>query len=202
MKKKKLRLKKTVIFKLVIMAFILVMLILFYASFYIYSNNRKINYFSNKKDYSYIVINKMSDSFATISNKQLHFVKDKNNELYVIAIYKKDISKYQSIIDYTYGKKDTSKNKKVYVYPIKNSDAIKNVSIKYINKFLPFDERIDLDLDNYDKYLSKYYLDTTYKTYYKFNYIVFILFLLVIIIIFIIISYILKKKNEKLENII
>ena len=121
--------------------------------------------------------------------------------LYVVLIDSNKISKYKDIIDYTYGKNNNEKSIKLYVYPIKYSNDIKKLSLKYVNRFLPYEEKINVDEDTFEKYFGKYYLDTGIKTTYKFNYIVFILFLLVLIFIALIIKYVIKsKKNKKKED--
>jgi len=201
MVKKKLKLKKRVLYKLLVSINLLIaIIILFLSSYYIYTNSRKINYYNkNTTDYSYLKIEEMSDSFATIGNKELHFVKDHNN-IYIIAIETKEKAKYQEIIDYTYGKTKNKKNLQVYGYPINTNTKIKDLAIKYINKFLSLEERLEINKNNYHKYFGSTYLDTTINSYYKFNYIVFILFLLFLVVLSLFIKIIFcggfKKKNE------
>lgn len=201
MVKKKLKLKKRVFYKLILsINLLMAILILFISSYYIYTSSRKITYYTNKsEEYSYLKIEEMSDSFAVIDNKELHFAKDSNN-IYVIAIAKNDLKKYQALIDYTYGKSKEKKTITVYGYPVNINSRIKDLVIKYINKFLSYEERLDINKNNYDKYLGTTYLDTTINSFYKFNYIVFILFLLFIIVLGIFIKIIFfgghKKENE------
>ena len=58
-------------------------------------------------------------------------------------------------------------------------------------------EEVNLVKVSIVEYLGDYYLDTTIKTHYKFNYIVFILFFIVMILLLIIINFIIRNKLEK-----
>ncbi len=193
--KKRLKLKKKVLKKFIILIILLILGILFYITYYIYNDSRKIEeYNKNTNTYSYLIIKEMSEAFATIDSKELHFIKDKKNNTYIIAILKKDKNKYQKIIDYTYDKIDKTKLVKVYGLPIKSNDEIKRLVIKYINKFLPLQEKIPINEENYNKYLPNTILDTTIKENYNFNYIVFILFLIFGIFFLLLIKLIFFKK--------
>ncbi len=199
-RKLKLKLKKNILNKIVIfIIFICVLIAMFLITFYVYCNSREIDsYNKNKIDYSYIEIYKMSDSFAVIDNKELHFVIDKHNNIYIIAIYKSDIDKYKAIIDYSYGRIKKSKSIKVYGLPIKQNNEIKDLVIKYVNNFLSYGEKIPITLENYNEYIPDTFLDTTVSYYYKFNYVVFLLFLIfgIIFLIFIKVMFF-KKIDEK-----
>ena len=198
MVKKKLKLKKNIFYKLIISPiFLLVMVILFTSSYFIYTTSRKIPYYTkSSKIYSYLEIEEMSESFASMGQKELHFVKDKKN-IYVIAINKKDQKKYQEIIDYTYVKTKEKKSLKIFGYPIEKNTQIKNLEIKYINKFLSYEEKIEINKNNYPIYLASTYLDTTINPFYKFNYIVFILLLLLVIVTYLFIKVIFFKGSEQ-----
>ena len=177
--KKRLKLKKSVIKTLIVLSIFLVLCFLFYITYYIYNNSRKIEeYNKNTSNYSYLTIKEMSEAFATIDQKQLHFIKNIKNNIYIVAIPKKYENKYQEIIDYTYRKTNKTKTIKVYGLPIKANREIKDLVIKYINKFLPFQEQIPITNENYKEYIPNTILDTTIKETYTFNYIVFILFLI------------------------
>ena len=139
MVKRKLKLRKNVLSKIIIFLILVsIMILLFFASYYIYTNSRKdIVYKKNVYQYSYLVIDEMSDSFAIVDNKELHFVKSKNS-IYIVAIDGRDKEKYTGIIDYTYGKTKDVKQNKIYGYPIKVNTKIQNLAVKYINYFLSY----------------------------------------------------------------
>lgn len=201
MVKKKLKLKKNIFYKLILSTiFLLVMIVLFTSSYFIYTTNRKIPYYTkDSQNYSYLEIEEMSESFARIGKKELHFVRDKKN-IYVIAINKKDQKKYQEMIDYTYEKSKEKKKLKIFGYPIEKNTQIKNLEIKYINKFLSYEEKIEINENNYQTYLANTYLDTTINSFYKFNYIVFILLLLLAIVTYLFIKVIFFKGSEKISE--
>ncbi len=201
MVKRKLKLRKNVLSKIIIFLILVsIMILLFFASYYIYTNSRKdIVYKKNVYQYSYLVIDEMSDSFAIVDNKELHFVKSKNN-IYIVAIDGRDKEKYTGIIDYTYGKTKDVKQTKIYGYPIKVNTKIQNLAVKYINDFLSYEDKIDIDINNYSKYFPDTYLDTTIHEFYKFNYIVFFLLLLVLfILILFVYHFFLKRRIKKLD---
>lgn len=196
--KKRLKLKRKILKKITILMILLILGILFYSTYYIYNNSRKIEeYNKNTTAYSYLTIKEMSKAFAIIDSKELHFIKDNKNNIYIIAILKKDKNKYQEIIDYTYGKIDKIKLVKVYGLPIKSNNEIKRLVIKYINKFLPLQEKVPINKENYNKYLPDTIFDTTIKENYEFNYIVFILFLIFGIFFLLLIKIIFLKKYQK-----
>lgn len=172
------------------------MFVLFLSSYYIYTKSRKeIHYDKKTTDYSYLEINEMSDSFAIVDNKELHFVKDKNN-IYMIAIKKEEKEKYQRIINYTYGKTKNKTKLKIAGFPIKINKEIKTLSIKYINHFLSYENRVDINEKNYEEYLPLTYLDTTIQEFYGFNYIVFFLFLLFILLFLSVLLFCIKKRRS------
>lgn len=198
MTKKKLKLKKRVLYQLI---FSIIICILFFSSYFIYTKSRKIAYYSNKNNsYSYLEIEEMSDRFADLGDKELHFVRAKK-KIYVIAISKQKTKKYQNIINYTYGKTKKGKTMKVYGYPLKKNNKIKKLEMKYINYFLPYEERININNHNYNQYLFNTYLDTTINPLYQFNYIVFLLLLLFVIVLFIFIKMMFFKGSEDREKV-
>lgn len=198
MVKKKLKLKKTIFYKFIFSIVLLIIIfLLFISSYFIYKKGREVTYYNSKsRDYSYLEIEEMSDGFADIGDRELHFVRNKKN-IYVVAISKKKIKEYQNIINYTYGETKEKKVIKIYGYPINKNDKIKKLEMKYINKFLPYDERVDINSQNYNRYLFNTYLDTAINPLYQFNYIVFILLLLFALMLFIFIKVIFFKGSEK-----
>ena len=187
MTKKKLKLKKSIINNIVIIVLLVVMLIHFSFAVYIYNINYEVDYYkAGSKEYSYITINRVSDTFAKINTKELHLAEDKNN-IYIIAIDSSD-KKWKNIIY-----KDNTKSLKVYVMPIKSSKKIKLLAEKNITKFISYDKKVD----DYDNILTNYYLDTTVKKYHKFNYVVSILFLLSLVIIGTVLELEIKNKKSK-----
>ncbi len=202
MAKKKLKLKKSILYRFTFsIIFLIIICILFFSSYFIYTKSRKIAYYTSKnKDYSYLEIVEMSDSFADIGNKELHFVRD-NKNIYVVAISKKEIKGYQNVMNYTYGKTKERKTMKIYGYPISKNNQIKKLEMKYINYFLPYEERININYHNYNQYLFDTYLDTTINPLYQFNYIVFLLLLLFAILLFIFIKIIVFKGSGSHEKV-
>lgn len=203
MKQKKLKLKKSIIKKFFIsIIFIIVLCFLFYMTYYIYMDTRTISKYNKKiNEYSYLEIEKMSDKFAEIDNKEFHFVRDKYNAIYIIAINNKTLDKYKDMIEYTYGKKEKVNSIKLYGLPVKISKDLKQLVINNINKFLTFKEQIDITLENYEEYLPITFLDTTIKENYKFNYVVFLLFLIFGIIFLLLIKILFFKKLEEKSSL-
>lgn len=187
MTKKKLKLKKNVVNIITILILMIVMLILFFFAVYIYSSNYEVDYYKqNSNNYSYIIINKVSKTFAKVNGKELHFAEDKNN-IYIIAINSND-KRYDAIIN-----ENNAASVKAYVMPIKSSKEIKSLAKKNITKFISSSN----NEKKYNESLMDYYLDTTVKKYHKFNYVVSILFLLSMVIIGTILKLIMKNKKSK-----
>ncbi len=182
--KKKLKLKKKVITFLVALMFLIISFIMFHFAYYIYYNSRKINYYNGKQEYSYITPTYITKPIAEYKDGKFYLVTDKNNSIFCVYIKNKKINKIE-------------KNKKnIYGYPVEIDDNLKNIIIKDYNKTLSLDEKVNINEKNYYKYTTKYYLDSSVNTVYKFNYIVFILMLLFIIFLFICVNY-LHKRNTK-----
>ena len=187
MTKKKLKLKKNIVNDIIITILLVVMLILFSFAVYIYNSNYEIDYYKlDSNEYSYITINRMSNTFAKINGKELRFAEDKFN-IYIIAVDSSD-KKWKNLID-----KDNTESVKTYVMPIKSSKKIKSLAQKNISKFIDFDKNVN----DYDESVMNYYLDTTVKKYHKFNYVVSILFLISMVIIGTILKLIIKNKKSK-----
>ena len=187
MPKKKLRLYTKIFFCIV---YLLVMGILFFSAYKLYMNDKKevawdkVISTTNKTS---LTISKMSEAFAKIDNKQIHFVivEDKNKvyRSYLIAISKKDYKKYKPIIDYSYERiKEKQKPLIVKGYPQIISKKLKELTLKNYKNFLPNDNKVKLSEKNFDKYITNTYLDTTIKKVEKTNYIVITLLVLIVLL--------------------
>ena len=161
------------------------------------------------KRYSYIKISQMSEAFAKVKdgNKQFHFVieKEKNGNwhTYIIAISKKDLNKYQKLIDYTYELTDEKpEDIKVYGYPRKIKKAMKKLAIKNITNFVPVENKVVLTEKNFDKYLTNTYLDTTIAKSHETNYMIVTLLTMALILIILIIYTIFDRVKlvDDVEN--
>lgn len=198
MKRKKVRLKRSIIKNfLILIIFSFILSFLFSATYYIYMNARKIDKYNKKtEEYSYLEIEKMSDKFAEIENRELHFARDKYGALYIIAINSKEIDKYKAMIEYTYGRGEKTKPIKLYGLPVKVNKELKELVMSNINKFLSSKEQININDKNYEEYFPSTFLDTTIKENYKFNYVVFLLFLICFLIFLMLIKILFFKKLE------
>ena len=187
MPKKKLRLYTKIFFCIV---YLLVMGILFFSAYKLYMSDKKevawdkVISTTNKTS---LTISKMSEAFAKIDNKQIHFVivEDKNKvyRSYLIAISKKDYKKYKPIIDYSYERtKEKQKPLIVKGYPQIISNKLKELTLKNYKNFLPNDNKVKLNEKNFDKYMTNTYLDTTIKKVEKTNYIVITLLVLIVLL--------------------
>ncbi len=208
MAKKNYRNKKIILIKLILsVIYLSVIAILLYSSFKIFTEDKKIVEWKNiekTNQYAYLEINQMSEAFAKIGNKQIHFVMEKEVSgawhTYLIAINSKDYSKYKQIIDYTYERvKVSPKTIKVYGYPVEIPKKIKTLAIKNIKNFVPVENEVIINDDNFEKYLTNTYLDTTQEKLDTLNYRVLIL-LISALIIFLILIYTIFDKSTKLEK--
>jgi len=169
----------------------------------------------NSNQYTYMYISKMSEKFAydEKTNKSYHFVMEVEDtglwHTYLIAINEKEYDKYKDVIDYTYERIKTPQKLKIYGYPILINEDLKNLAIKNIKKFVPIDNQIEITDENFEKYLTNSYLDTTMLKKDDFNYILFSL-VMILVIIFALFIYTIfhkekkitkKKKTKKSENI-
>lgn len=183
--------------------YLVVAFILAYCAFNIYTVERKpIKWekVSNTKDYAYIDIDKMSEKFATIDQKKdIHFIIDEEKKtglwhIYLLAIDKKDYKKYKKIIDYSYKRvEEKPKEVRVYGYPAATSLELKELTIKNYKNFVSFENEVELNLNNFNEYLTNTYLDSTKKQVQNFNWIVVILLILELILFILIIITILDK---------
>jgi len=183
--------------------YLVVAFILAYCAFNIYTVERKpIKWekVSNTKDYAYIDIDKMSEKFATIdTKKEIHFIIDEEKKtglwhIYLLAIEEKDYKKYKKIIDYSYGRvEEKPKPVRVYGYPTATSVELKKLTIKNYKNFVSFENEVELNLNNFNEYLTNTYLDSTKKQEQNFNWIVVILLILELVLFVLIIVTILDK---------
>lgn len=180
--------KKRIIIKTILcLIYIAIMGILFICSFRLYQEKeeiRSIKEIESIEEYTYITIDKMSETFALKEETNLgfHFVLDKDN-LYVIAINENEISTYQPIIDYTYEKTTKKPDSiKVFGYLAEMKDHTKLLALNNVDNFI----------ENKEITLSDNYLDTTKEKHEEFNIIlfgsVFLLFLVVVLLILTIID--------------
>ncbi len=139
-------------------------------------------------DYTYIEISKMSEQFASYPEKNIgiHFVIEKEItgkwHTYLIAINEDDYAKYKDIIDYTYERTTTvPKPLKVYGYPVIVNSNLKTLAIKNLPNFVPADNEVVITDDNYEKYLTNSYLDTTKEKTNEFNMPLFIVSVILIL---------------------
>ena len=189
--------------------------ILVYSSYELFKEDRKIIEWKDVEktnQYTYLEFDQMSEAFAKVGNKQIHFVRQKEDSgawhTYLIAINKSDYEKYKPVIDYTYKRTETVPDPiTVYGYPTEISDEVKQIAIKNIDKFVPVENEIVITDKNFDEYLTNTYLDTTIPKQETTDYYIVVL-LTVAFIIFIILIYTLfekdktniNKKEEKEEN--
>lgn len=202
--------RKFTIKLILILLYLILITILFVVSFSIYKNKNKVTPFrdvTSTNQYAEIEISKMSDKFAYYKDKDIgiHYVTETEDtgiwHTYLIAIKESDISKYQDIIDYSYGK-TTVAPKRIIVrgYPVEITDQIKELSIKHLNEFLPSYNAVQITNENYNDYLTNCYLDTTIQ---RENNISFglVLTLLILLIILILLIYTLKENNKIVTGI-
>lgn len=203
MKQRKRKLKRSIIKKFFIfLIFTVILCFLFYMTYYIYMEMRAISKYNKKvQEYSYLEIEKMSDKFAEIENKEFHFVRDKYNVIYIISIDNNKLDKYENMIEYTYGKREKVDSIKLYGLPVRVSQELKQLIINNINKFLSFNEQMDITVENYEEYLPITFLDTTIKEQYKFNYVVFLLFLIFSILFLLLIKLLFFKKLDEKSSV-
>ena len=207
---KERREQKLAIKLLLCLLYLIVITILFVASYSIYKSNNNIISFNKVKktnDYSYIKASYMSDKFAYYkeSNIGIHYVKEIEEtgkwHIYIVAINEDNISKYQKLIDYSNGKiKEEVKPIKLYGYPVLTNDKLKELTIKHINEVLPKENEVVINNDNYNYYLTNCYLDTTQVKSEDFNPILFISLLLILIMIFLMI-YTFSDNNKIVKRI-
>lgn len=202
---------KRVVLKLVLaIIYISIIGILFYSSFTLFSEDRKIVEWKDVEktnQYTYLTFDQMSEAFAKIGDKQIHFVREKEStgawHTYLIAIKSSDYEKYKPNIDYTYGRIETvPESITVYGYPIEISDKVKELAIKNIAKFVPIENEIKITDKNFEDYLTNTYLDTTIEKQEKLNYYVIVLLLVALVIFAVLIYTVFEHDKTKTKEIV
>ena len=201
--------EKFIAFKLFVsIIYLIIITILFVCSYRLFQEKNKIVPWSeveNVEDYTYIDVSKMSEKFAYYkdTNVGIHFVIEEEDtglwHTYLIAINENNYNKYKDIIDYTYDRiKEKPKPLRVYGYPVIVDEKVKNLAIKNIKNFVPASNEVTITKDNYNKYLTNSYLDTTRPQKDKFNVVLCLtLFLLFTLIVLLISTISLKDNNYK-----
>lgn len=171
MKKKKER--KLLIKLLICSIYLVIITILFVCSYRLFQEKKEILPFreiESVEEYSYIDISKMSEKFAYYkdTNVGIHFVIEEEDtglwHTYLIAINENDYDRYKNVIDYTYERiKEKPPKVRVYGYPVIIDNKIKELAIKNIPNFVPKENEVKITNENYEKYLTNSYLDTTKK---------------------------------------
>lgn len=205
-KKSKTREKKLAFKFFICLVYLVVITILFVCSYKLYKQKDKVISWGDVEsvdDYSYIEVSKMSEKFAyyTNANKEIHFVIEKEDtglwHTYLIAIRPEDYDKFKSIIDYTYERtKVVPEPIKVYGYPVIIDDNLKNLAIKNISNFVPADNEVTITEENFNKYLTNSYLDTTISKKDTFDTLLFITFLMLAIMIILFIYTVFAKEDN------
>lgn len=207
-KNKKKKNIRNLLLKIVLCIFyFIVICVLVYSAYSIFKEEDKIvswNEVKKTDQYSKLKISQMSEAFAKIGNKQIHFVMEKETtgawHTYLIAIKKENYKKYKDIIDFTYERtKNRPNSMEIYGYPRKIPDDVKKLAIKNITKFVPIENQTVITETNFDKYLTNTYLDTTIKQTHSFNYYVLVL-LIMSFILFIVIIYTIFEKDKKVKS--
>lgn len=202
--------KKNTLFKLLLcILYIFVIVVLIYSSYSIFKDEDKIVSWKDvtkTNQYAYLEITQMSEAFAQINDKQIHFVMEKEStgawHTYLIAIKKDDYNKYKNIIDFTYERtKESPKPVKVYGYPKEIPSNVKSLAIKNITKFVPIENQVVINDKNFEKYLTNTYLDTTMEKTHPFNYYVLILLIMSFVMFIVIIYTIIEKDKSSLKKV-
>lgn len=202
------KLIKRIIIKLIlVLIYSSIIGILVYSSFKLFSEDRKIVEWKDVEktnQYTYLEFDQMSEAFAKIGNKQIHFVREKELSgawhTYLIAINSSDYDRYKANIDYTYKRTETIPDTiKVYGYPVEIPSKVKKLAIKNIDKFVPVENEIKITNDNFEDYLTSTYLDTTIEKQESLNYYVIVL-LLIALVIFGILIYTIFEKDKSIKE--
>ena len=202
---------KRIILKLIlVIIYSCIIGILVYSSFQLFSEDRKIVAWKDveKTDqYTYLEFDQMSEAFAKIGDKQIHFVREKEKtgawHTYLIAIKISDYDKYKANIDYTYKRTEIiPESIKVYGYPVEIPTKVKELAIKNIDKFVPIENEVKIDNNNFEEYLTNTYLDTTIEKQEQLNYYVIVLLLVSLVIFAILIYTIFECDKNKTKKIV
>ena len=193
-----------------VLLYLILITILFVVSFSIYKNTNKTTPFrevTSTNEYAQIEISKMSDKFAYYKDKDIgiHYVTETEDtgiwHTYLIAIKESEISKYQDLIDYSYGKTNVAPERIIVKgYPVEINEELKELSIKHLNEFLPTYNEVQITNENYNDYLTNCYLDTTISKENKVSFGL-VLTLILLLIILILLIYTIKENNKIVTGI-
>lgn len=214
--KKKIDEKRLFLKLIMCITYLIVITILSVCIYKLYSEETNIipwDKVESTDEYTYIKISKMSEKFAFYEEKNLgiHFVIQKEEtgqwHTYLVAINEDDYNKYKKIIDYSYDRiKEEPKPITVYGYPVVISQELKELSIKNVANFIPAENEIVINDDNYETYLTNSYLDTTQSHIDELSPALFVTVLLLVTVIILLIATIFNKDrivdglNKKIER--
>ena len=214
--KKKIDEKRLFLKLIMCITYLIVITILSVCIYKLYSEETNIipwDKVESTDEYTYIKISKMSEKFAFYEEKNLgiHFVIQKEEtgqwHTYVVAINEDDYNKYKKIIDYSYDRiKEEPEPITVYGYPVVISQELKELSIKNVANFIPAENEIVINDDNYETYLTNSYLDTTQSHIDELSPALFVTVLLLVTVIILLIATIFNKDkivdglNKKIER--
>ncbi len=169
--KKRKKEKRIALKMLLCLIYLIAMTVLFVCSYTIYQEKKKLTPWDEVEktnEYTYMDIYKMSEKFAynKDSNIGIHFVIVKEAtglwHTYLIAINENNYNKYKGLIDYTYERIQIEPPPmRIYGYPAITTNDMKTLAIKNIGNFLPAENEVQITEENYKKYLTNSYLDTT-----------------------------------------
>lgn len=213
-KKKKVNEKRLIIKFLACTVYLIVIMILFVCSYKLFEQKNNMVRWSeveSVEEYSYIEISRMSEKFAYYEEENIgiHFVIELDDtgewRTYLVAIDEDNYAKYKDIIDYSYERiTEEPEPLKVYGYPSIISEELKEMALNNIDNFLPKENKIEITSENFEKYLTNSYLDTTQDKREYFNIILFATLILLMIMIFLLIFTILDKDKivDNLDDVI
>ena len=213
-KKKKVNEKRLIIKFLACAVYLIVIMILFVCSYKLFEQKNNMVRWSeveSVEEYSYIEISRMSEKFAYYEEENIgiHFVIELDDtgewRTYLVAIDEDNYAKYKDIIDYSYERiTEEPEPLKVYGYPSIISEELKEMALNNIDNFLPKENKIEITSENFEKYLTNSYLDTTQDKREYFNIILFATLILLMIMIFLLIFTILDKDKivDNLDDVI
>ena len=224
-KSRKEKIEKKLTIKLVLcIVYLIVITILFVCSYKLFQakyDAKPWGEVESVEEYAYIKASRMSEKFAYYEQENIgiHFVIEKEDtgiwHTYLVAINEDDYEKYKHIIDYTYERTDKEPSPmKIYGYPEIIKADLKNLAIKNIVNFIPAENEVTINAENFETYLTNSYLDTTKAKQDYFSIILFVTLILLVIMIAVflftvfdknkfvrkIIKNLMKYKQEPIEN--
>ena len=192
--------------------YIFVIGILMFSAYRIYEEDRKVIHWNDIitiEDYAYLNIGEMSEAFAEIGNKTIHFTietfDDETWRISLIAINKDTMEHFKEIIDYSYERIETRPNSiRVYGYARAINPKLKELVIENLENFIPYDRRFELNEDNFKEYFSNVYLDTTIDKTENINPTIIIILVMKLILIVLFIFTIMNKDKlvDEVDNFI